>query len=377
MGQAESQEDGSDCVLNFVDVRKDFGEDGSALRGMNLEIQAGEFLTLLGPSGGGKSTALMMLAGFDKPTSGDILYKGQSISIIPAHRRNFGVVFQTRALFPHLTALQNVAYPLRMRGVGRSEANKRAREALARVHLSPLVGKRPARLAAGEQQRVALARIMVFEPDVIIMDEPLASLDMDLAIRMEEEIRQIHENLGNTVVYATQDHTEAIALSDRIAIINAGAVQQTGTPEALYEEPQNAYTARFMGETNMLHGTVTSHDDKTCQVTLDTGEEVTATAINVSGSGARTRLSVRPERLIFNPDELRVPNRYKAKIDGMDFRGDHTLVHLRLPSGTQLEAKIPNGQAEDGFGSSDDVEVGWHAAHCRALDPPPSAPSGS
>lgn len=365
----EVQPDGGDCLLSFVDVHKDFGEDVSALRGMNLEVHAGEFLTLLGPSGGGKSTALMMLAGFDMPTSGEILFKGQSITNIPAHRRNFGVVFQSRALFPHLSALQNVAYPLRMRGVARSEASKRARDALSRVHLGSVMGKRPARLAAGEQQRVALARAMVFEPDVIIMDEPLASLDMDLAIRMEEEIRQLHESLGNTVVYATQDHTEAIALSDRIAIINAGAVQQTGTPEALYEEPKNAYTARFMGETNMLQGTVTSHDEKSCQVTLDTGEEVAAIAINISGAGARTRLSVRPERLIFNPDES-VANRYKARIVGMDFRGDHTVVHLRLPSGTQLEAKVPNGQAENGFGSDDDIAIGWQAAHCRALDPP-------
>ncbi len=312
----------------------------------------------------------MMLAGFDTPTSGDILYKGQSLADIPAHRRNFGVVFQSRALFPHLSALGNVAYPLRMRGVSRSEAVKRAREALNRVHLAPLVSKRPARLAAGEQQRVALARAMVFDPDVILMDEPLAALDTDLAIRMEEEIRQIHEDLENTVVYATQDHTEAIALSDRIAIINAGAVQQTGTPEALYEEPQNAYTARFMGETNMLQGTVTSHDAPMCQVTLDTGEEVTATAINIHGAGARTRLSVRPERLVVNPGDDVAPNRFRAKVSEMNFRGDHTLVHLLLPSGTRLEAKVPNAQAEVGFGPDGDVEVGWHARHCRALDPP-------
>ena len=370
MEDSEPQDDGSDGLLKFVDVHKEFGEDVYALRGMNLDVHAGEFLTLLGPSGGGKSTALMMLAGFDAPTSGDILYNGQSISNIPAHRRNFGVVFQSRALFPHLSALQNVAYPLRMRGVPRSEAIKRAREALTRVHLAPLVGKRPARLAAGEQQRVALARAMVFDPDVIVMDEPLAALDTDLAIRMEEEIRQIHDDLGNTVVYATQDHTEAIALSDRIAIINAGAVQQTGTPEALYEEPQNAYTARFMGETNMLQGTVTSHDDQICRVTLDTGEEITAMAINVSGSGARTRLSVRPERLIINPGENPALNRYRARVTGVDFRGDHTLVHLLLPSNTQLEAKVPNSQAEGGFGSDDEVEVGWHTHHCRALDPP-------
>ena len=366
----DEKDNDSDCLLRFVDVHKDYGEDGSALRGMNLDIHAGEFLTLLGPSGGGKSTALMMLAGFDTPTAGDILYKGQSIADIPAHRRNFGVVFQSRALFPHLTALQNVAYPLRMRGVSRSEASKRAREALTRVHLASLVGKRPAKLAAGEQQRVALARAMVFEPDVIVMDEPLAALDMDLAIRMEEEIRQLHEDLGNTVVYATQDHTEAIALSDRIAIVNAGAVQQTGSPEALYEEPQNAYTARFMGETNMLQGTVTSYDAPLCQVTLDTGEDVTATAINVSGAGARTRLSVRPERLIVNPDELAALNRYKATVLGMDFRGDHTVLHLRVASGTLLEAKIPNGQADDGFANNGEIEIGWHARHCRALDPP-------
>lgn len=370
MGEPESHDDGGDCLLKFVDVSKDFGEDGSALRGMNLEVRAGEFLTLLGPSGGGKSTALMMLAGFETPTSGDILYKGQSIADIPAHRRNFGVVFQSRALFPHLTALQNVAYPLRMRGVPRSEANKRAREALNRVRLSPLVGRRPARLAAGEQQRVALARAMVFEPDVIVMDEPLAALDMDLAIRMEEEIRQLHDDLGNTVVYATQDHTEAIAMSDRIAIMNAGAVQQTGTPEGLYEEPQNAYTARFMGETNMLQGTVTSLDDCVCRVTLDTGEEVEAIPINVPGAGARTRLSVRPERLMVNPGAAEPQNRYKARLAGMDFRGDHTLAHLELASGTRLEAKIPNEQAESGLGAGDDVEVGWHTRHCRALDPP-------
>ena len=372
MEDAETEDGGSDFLLRFIDVHKDYGEDGSALRGMNLDVHAGEFLTLLGPSGGGKSTALMMLAGFDTPTSGDILYKGESIATIPAHRRNFGVVFQTRALFPHLTALQNVAYPLRMRGIPRSEATKRAREALIRVHLAPVMGKRPARLAAGEQQRVALARIMVFEPDVIIMDEPLAALDMDLAIRMEEEIRQIHHSLGNTVVYATQDHTEAIALSDRIAIVNAGAVQQTGTPEALYEKPQNAYTARFMGETNMLQGTVTSLDGSSCNVTLDTGEEVTATAINVSGAGARTRISVRPERLVFNPGEEQMRNRYKAKVLSMDFRGDHTLVHLRLASGAQLEAKIPNGQASNGFGPDGEVEIGWRTEHCRALDPPVS-----
>ena len=370
MGDPESRDEGGECLLRFVDVSKDFGEDGSALRGMSLDVYAGEFLTLLGPSGGGKSTALMMLAGFDTPTSGDILYKGQSIAEIPAHRRNFGVVFQSRALFPHLTALQNVAYPLRMRGVGRSEANKRAREALNRVRLGSLIGRRPARLAAGEQQRVALARAMVFDPDVIVMDEPLAAMDMDLAIHMEGEIRQLHAELGNTVVYATQDHSEAIAMSDRIAILNAGAVQQTGTPEALYEEPQNAYTARFMGETNMLQGTVTSLDGSTCHVTLDTGEEVMATAIRVSGAGARTRLSIRPERLRVNPGDGAPANRYKARIQGMEFRGDHTLVHLRLTSGTQLEAKVANSQAESDLASGDEVEVAWHSRHCRALDPP-------
>jgi len=370
MAESDADGNGGDYLLRFEDVHKDYGGGGTALRGMSFEVYAGEFLTLLGPSGGGKSTALMMLAGFETPTSGEILYMGQPIAEIPAHQRNFGVIFQSRALFPHLNALQNVAYPLRMRGVPRSEATKRAREALNRVALGHLVSKRPARLAAGEQQRVALARAMVFEPDVIIMDEPLAALDMDLAIRMEEEIRQFHEDLGNTVVYATQVHTEAIALSDRIAIVNAGAVQQTGTPEALHEHPQNAYTARFMGETNMLQGTVTSHSEPLCEVTLDTGEEVTASAINVAGAGARTRLSIRPERLFINPVEGAVPNRYKATVLGTDFRGDHSVVHLLLASGTPLEAKISNEQADHGFTTGDDVEVGWSEQHCRALDPP-------
>ena len=365
---SEADAAGSQPLLRFIDVHKQVADGRDVLSGLDLDIHPGEFLTLLGPSGGGKSTTLMMLAGFESPTSGDILFKGQSIAQIPVHQRQFGVVFQNRALFPHLTALQNVAYPLRMRGMGRADAGKRAKEMLSMVGLQSVGDEHPARLPAGEQQRVALARALVFEPEVVIMDEPLAALDVTLAHRMQREISRLHESLGNTVIYATQDQSEAIALSDRIAILHDGKIQQSGSPEELYERPDTTFVAGFMGETNMLPGTVTSLSDKVCEVTLDSGEKVTATAANVSGAGARTTLSIRPERVLVDPAEDVSPNRYPGVVLASGFRGDYSLLRLRLGSGVELVAKTHPENTPSTLAAGEEVRIGWLPRHCRALD---------
>ncbi|MDX1432385.1 MAG: ABC transporter ATP-binding protein [Gammaproteobacteria bacterium] len=363
----EADAPGGEPLLRFIDVHKQAADGRSVLTGLDLDIHRGEFLTLLGPSGGGKSTTLMMLAGFDTPTSGDILFKGQSIAEIPVYQRHFGVVFQNRALFPHLTALQNVTYPLHMRGVARAEATKRAKEMLAMVGLQSIGDEHPARLPAGEQQRVALARALVFDPEVVIMDEPLAALDVTLAHRMQREISRLHESLGNTVIYATQDQSEAIALADRIAILHDGRIQQSGTPEALYERPDTTFVAGFMGETNMLPGTVTSMSEKLCEVTLDSGEKVTATAANVSGAGARTTLAIRPERVLVDPPDG-APNRYACTVLASSFRGDYSLLRLRLGSGVELVAKTHPDLSPTPLAAGDEAHVGWLAHHCRALE---------
>jgi len=369
---AETDAPGAEPLLRFVDVHKHFDSGPEeALRGLNLDVHAGEFLTLLGPSGSGKTTALMMIAGFETLTSGDLLFKGESIASIPAYERSFGVVFQSRALFPHLSVLQNVAYPLRMRGVPKNEANERAREALAMVQLTGLESRPPGRLVGGEQQRVALARALVFEPEVVLMDEPLAALDVALGQQILMEIGRLHEELGNTVIYATQAQSEAITISDRIAVIHDGLIEQTGSPEGLYTHPETSFVATFVGDANSLRGTVTTQTDTECEVTLDTGEEIHAVAVNVDGAGARTNLSVRPEKVLVNPGPEYDVNRFKATVTALSFRGDHTLLRLKLASGTELTAKIGGGGDNSVPDTGESVEVAWQPRYCRALDPLP------
>jgi putative spermidine/putrescine transport system ATP-binding protein len=270
--------------------------DVVAAQDLNLTIDAGEFVTLLGPSGSGKTTTLMMLAGFVEPSAGDILVDGRSVVDLPPHRRDIGVVFQNYALFPHMSVFENVAFPLRMRHVGRAAARQRVQEALDMVQLGDLGYRRINQLSGGQQQRVALARALVFQPPLLLMDEPLGALDRKLREQMQIEIKRIQHALGVTVVYVTHDQDEALMLSDRIAVMNTGTIHQIGTPDEIYEQPATAFVAEFVGESNFLDGLVEAVAARGVTVRLPGGVCVHGPATPVE-KGQRLKVMIRPEVL--------------------------------------------------------------------------------
>src|SRR5438105_901680 len=255
-------------LVNFSEVNKTY--DGTALvvRDLNLDIRRGEFLTLLGPSGSGKTTTLMMLAGFESPTTGEISLGGVPITRTPPHKRNFGMVFQNYALFPHMTVEQNVAYPLSVRKLSRSEQQAKVATALDMVQLGALGSRYPSQLSGGQQQRVALARALVFEPQLVLMDEPLGALDKQLREHMQIGLKELHRRLGVTFVYVTHDQSEALTMSDRVAVFNEGTVQQIDRVDRLYEAPANRFVAGFDGDNTVLDGAVIGRSATSCLVRL-------------------------------------------------------------------------------------------------------------
>ena len=285
--------------IRLVDLSRSFGAI-RAVHDVNLCAERGEFLTLLGASGSGKTTTLMMIAGFVTPSAGDILVDGASILGEPPDKRNLGVVFQSYALFPHMTVAENIAFPLRMRRLGRAEARERTEAALGMVRLKGYGERRVTELSGGQQQRVALARALVFRPPVLLMDEPLGALDRKLREQMQLEIKRIQKDLGITVIYVTHDQEEALILSDRIAIMHEGAVHQVGTPDAVYERPSTPYVASFLGESNFLDGVLENKDGSTSWVRLVCGNRIGAQATSLP-VGAKVRAMVRPESIALVP----------------------------------------------------------------------------
>ncbi len=361
----------NDPLVRFSGVRKTYDGETLIVKNLNLDIRRGEFLTLLGPSGSGKTTTLMMLAGFEVPTEGEIELDGRSIRSVPPHQRGIGMVFQNYALFPHMTIEENVAFPLMVRGLSRAERSAKAREALAMVKLESLWRRRPAQLSGGQQQRVALARALVFEPQLVLMDEPLGALDKQLREHMQMEIKHIHQSLGVTVVYVTHDQTEALTMSDRIAVFNDGVIQQLDTPQGLYEVPQNRFVASFIGENNTLTGTVEEVlENGFCRVQLSDGHYVTAAAVNIAGAGAATTLSMRPEKVHiegYGPDHV---NRLMGTVKETIYHGDHVRIRLAVAGNPDFVVKMrfrPNRpQPEVG----ERVAVAFAAEDCHALDAP-------
>jgi putative spermidine/putrescine transport system ATP-binding protein len=345
-------------LLRFLRVSKSYrGATGAALEGLDLDIGRGELLTLLGPSGSGKTTTLMLLAGFEMPDAGQILLDGRDIAQLPAHRRGIGVVFQSYALFPHMTVAENVAFPLEARGVPKAERAARVARALEMVRLPMMAERRPAQLSGGQQQRVALARAMVFEPPIVLLDEPLGALDKALREEMQYEIRALHQRLGLTMMYVTHDQAEALTLSDRIAVLAGGRLRQLSPPRELYDEPVDAFVAGFVGENNSLPGTVRSRDGALCRVRLEDGAEVTARAADAE-DGARCVVMVRPERVELAADGL------PARVRDVLFQGDHLRLRLALGA-AELVAKRPVGEAVPELGA--EVRVGWAAEQARAF----------
>ncbi|PCI28151.1 MAG: spermidine/putrescine ABC transporter ATP-binding protein [SAR324 cluster bacterium] len=356
------------ALVQFQNVTKTYDGEHIVIKGLDLEISKGEFLTLLGPSGSGKSTCLMMLAGFGTPTSGDILLNGKSIKNIPPYKRNFGMVFQNYALFPHMTIQENVAFPLLMRKMSKAKAMKKAEESLDMVQLQQFIKRKPAQLSGGQQQRVAVARALVFDPELVLMDEPLGALDKQLRETMQMEIKHIHENLGITIIYVTHDQSEALTMSDRVAVFSDGIIQQIDNPEVLYEAPINSFVASFIGENNHMNGVVIALEGKHCQVKLEDGTNIDAIPINVQSIGDPTTLSIRPERVLLNPEPNQCANAVKAKVLEQIYLGDHNRFRIRLGQNEEFMIKLPNNDAIARIREGDDITVGWQAEHCRALD---------
>ena len=355
-------------LVQIQGVQKTYDGENLVVKDLNVDICEGEFLTLLGPSGSGKTTTLMMLAGFETATHGEIFFDGVPINRLAPEARNIGMVFQSYALFPHMTVAENVGFPLWVRGVSRSDVGDRVTKILDMVGLQGFNERRPAQLSGGQQQRVAVARALVFEPKLVLMDEPLSALDKQLREQMQYEIKQLHHRLGVTVVYVTHDQAEALTMSDRVAVFSDGRIQQLDTPERLYEHPANAFVASFIGDNNKLNGTVESSDGNWCKVRLADGSQVGAKAVSAGGVGARTMLSLRPERIVLKPGDGSCSDMTDAHVKDVTYLRDH--VRLRVPAfgNQEIVMKLPNASRERSVVEGDSIRIGWRAEDCHALD---------
>ncbi|WP_437880220.1 ABC transporter ATP-binding protein [Pseudomonas sp. LRF_L74] len=359
----------NDVLVSFRGVQKSYDGETLIVKDLNLDIRKGEFLTLLGPSGSGKTTSLMMLAGFETPTNGEILLAGRSINNVPPHKRDIGMVFQNYALFPHMTVAENLAFPLSVRGMNKTDVAERVKRALGMVQLDNFAGRYPAQLSGGQQQRVALARALVFEPQLVLMDEPLGALDKQLREHMQMEIKHIHERLGVTVVYVTHDQGEALTMSDRVAVFHQGEIQQIAPPRELYESPRNTFVANFIGENNRLNGQLLSRDGERCVVGLPRGEKVEALAINVGQPGEPVTLSIRPERVRLNGSSEQCANRFSGRVAEFIYLGDHVRIRLEVCGKPDFFVKQPIAELDASLQVGDVVPLGWQVEHVRALDP--------
>ncbi|WP_119300697.1 ABC transporter ATP-binding protein [Dongia deserti] len=369
IGQATAPRGHQDVHVTFAGVGKMFDAKNWAVRDLNLDVVRGEFLTLLGPSGSGKTTSLMMLAGFEAPTTGEIRMDGRRIDQIPANRRGIGLVFQNYALFPHMTVAENLAFPLQVRRQSRAEVESRVRRVLEMVQLRGKELRRPDQLSGGQQQRVAVARALIFEPKLVLMDEPLGALDKQLREQMQLEIKHIHERLGVTFVYVTHDQAEALTMSTRIAVFNQGAVQQLATPAELYERPATSFVASFIGENNRLTGQIVGDEGAAVLVRLETGAMIRAhTHEHLRRTGARTSLSIRPERADIVQGERSCDNELTAKVAEVVYAGDHLRIVLDAPEMRGFVVKKPNTAGLTAMAPGQIVRVGWRADDCLALD---------
>ncbi|THH35936.1 ABC transporter ATP-binding protein [Aliishimia ponticola] len=359
----------SDAFVEFERVQKSYDGETLVVKDLNLAMPKGEFLTMLGPSGSGKTTCLMMLAGFETATHGDIRLGGVSINNIPPHKRGIGMVFQNYALFPHMTIAENLSFPLEVRKMGKSEREDKVKHALDMVEMGAFGGRRPSQLSGGQQQRVALARALVFEPELVLMDEPLGALDKQLREKMQFEITDLAHRLGITVVYVTHDQTEALTMSDRVAVFDDGRIQQLAPPDTLYEEPENSFVAQFIGENNTLEGVIKEIRGGTCLVQLDDGDLIDAKPVNVTAVGERTRVSIRPERVEFNKDRLS-PDAHllKATVKEFIYMGDIFRTRLSVAGNDDFIIKTRNAPDQVRLKPGQEIEIGWLAEDCRALD---------
>ena len=330
----------ANALVQFTGVQKTYDGQHLVVRDLNLSIDQGEFLSLLGPSGSGKTTTLMMLAGFESPTAGDIALNGVPITRTPPHKRNFGMVFQNYALFPHMTVAQNIAYPLTVRKLGTAEREAKVKRALDMVQMGAMGERYPSQLSGGQQQRVALARALVFDPQLVLMDEPLGALDKQLREHMQIELKALHRQLGITFVYVTHDQSEALTMSDRVAVFNDGLIQQIDRVDRLYEEPINRFVAGFVGDNTTLEG----HSDGGHGLVLSDGVRLQGRAMGACSAQQAVQASIRPERIAL-ADAQHSHNLLDATLRDVIYFGDHLRLRCTVPGQTEISVKVPLGHA--------------------------------
>ena len=351
----------------FDRIEKQYGPV-YAVNDVSLEIAPGEFLTLLGPSGSGKTTTLMMLAGFEIPTAGEIYVDDDPIAAVPPFRRNIGMVFQNYALFPHMTVGENIAFPLQMRKVSKSEIARQTKEVLSLVGLPGYEGRYPRQLSGGQQQRIAVARALVFNPRVLLMDEPLGALDKQLRERLQLEIKALHDQLGVTIIYVTHDQEEALVMSDRIAVMNEGRIEQCGPPTELYDEPSSRFVATFIGESNFIEGTISDIDGNTARVAAPGLAELTAPVKPGLVPGSAVALTVRPEKIVASENGAApAMNTAMGRVDDVIFVGEMRRYVVVLAGGQRLVLKAQNRSGIRSFDRGDDVQVAWNIDDCRLV----------
>lgn len=370
--------------VRLIDQTKRYGSV-VAVDNVSLDVQEGEFLTLLGPSGSGKTTVLMMLAGLVAPSGGQILVDGQDATSKPPYERDMGVVFQSYALFPHMTVADNIAFPLKMRRLPRHEVSSRVTEALELVRLPDVGDRKPRQLSGGQQQRIALARALVFRPSVLLMDEPLGALDKKLREQMQVEIKRIQSSLGLTAVYVTHDQEEALTMSDRIAVMKDGRIIQLGVPVDMYERPRTPFVADFFGESNILRGVALGPTDEEYRVAIDGSggasardeavQRDTSWAILMPRSaelGPRQPvvLIVRPEKIALIPAGSTSDRRNVAAgvVEEMTYAGEVTRYRVRLDAGPVFTVKQPNAHGVIRYVPGDPVTLAWHTADTVPLE---------
>ena len=345
--------------LKLEHLSKHYG-DFTAVEDMHLDIAQGEFVSLLGPSGCGKTTTLQMIAGFVEPSQGQVILDGLDITALKPNQRGLGIVFQSYALFPHMTVAENISFGLEMRKVPRAERKSRVKEALELVHLGPFASRYPRQLSGGQRQRVALARALVIQPPVLLLDEPLSNLDAKLREDMQLELRGIQRRLGTTTILVTHDQSEALSLSDRIVVMNQGRMIQVDAPFDTYEHPGDSFVSDFLGKTNLLDGEIVGQNKDQVRVRVGVSEWDAPSSKNpVQG---KVQVSLRPEKLIFTAPEA---GRIQGKIQTRLFLGNHWLYQIDSPLGELLVTRPNDGADSPAEGAQ--IGLDWPITACRVL----------
>ncbi len=343
--------------LRLRGISKFYG-DAAAVHKLDLDIAAGEFVTLLGSSGSGKTTTLMMLAGFTLPSEGSIHIGEKDVTKLPPSKRNLGIVFQNYALFPHLTVAQNLAFPLEMRGMRKSDIAQRVKDGLAQVQLADKAERFPRELSGGQQQRIALARALIFQPQALLMDEPLGALDKNLREHMQLEIKRLHRDSGATLVFVTHDQEEALTMSDRIAVMQNGGIAQISSPTTIYDRPATKWVAQFIGQSNALDGTITQRDGNYFVVTLASGERIRTLSREDMHIGEKVCGILRPEKiLVSQSNTFTTGTSVIGTITDLLYLGHLIKLSINMQDGTQLQVQLANEGIHWQIGST--IHISW------------------